>query len=1164
MANVDVLEEVAMKHQLIRVTGIFCLLLLAVTATAGTWSTNNFFYQPSLEARGATEKNNFDTGLNRVDAHLGKYKTLGDPSYSTLAEALTTIGSNSVTLTIPAGTVAIASNTTIGSNIALRVFKGGQFNVNGGITLTINGPIDAGPYQIFSGTGTVTLGGVSTIYDVWYAVPPSNPEGNIAAPIGSRFIKTAGSAPLVYVKQSGTGTTGWVASSGGSGATAFTGLTDVPSTYSGQAGKSLRVNPNSDGLEYYAPSSSGGVRPFITFGEDGYATISQALTAIGSTATTLVIPAEAGAVPITSNTTIPANVDLRILKGGRFDIANGVTLTINAPIEAGPYQIFSWTGTGAINLKSSPTKECYLQWWGAQPGLTNDISASLLKAYQSLTIGQSIRVTNDVWRLAAPMEYVPAAGWTSCLESLLLPDLVGDSNDGSVIFLAVGGSNDGITIGGYYNGYEKWVQGCHIKNLTFLGDTAACRHALNLRLWNHHGGTEKINLFCGSTDAAVRLAQVENGRWEFNLGYGYVKYNGTIPYAQMKNGVLVEPEPGGWGLGAGTFNHFKVQKTFSAGCTYGLKMDTSSGFVDAGDIETCVDGDVQSHYNGLYDQSPNYQIALYNGGATRIAQTFTLSQPTLIRNIGVVYDLVGSPRGPVNVKIYNTSGGVPTGSPIYTSWRTKQASDANGGLPFFELFEVGNQTLAAGTYAASLEFAGGDASNYINADVDTAGGGPGTCYTYSGGSWHAQTYTMRHVINANASVWLYNCTDVHINSQHIEGSWVGYAIDNCRNIEIDNTTVGGDIRITRSSNIKLSGTNNYLRIITDPVSSIVLEDNYSPPFSDSMQDYGDTLYTGRIKDWLHRVPPDIKGNNPLNYCPNHLLDRWRSDRPDSFAGGWQKDADMTWTWCGDGKTDTTRHKATPYCAKLVKTTSGSWEGPKFVADNDVAPFRGHHITASIYMMMPSGQSFNNNNFMNISVSLPAWASSTSYRIGDGMSYGDVICVVPGTSGGSQPNWGSYNDGDYIIDGTVVWLKWLRWGQSGGNIDGSWSDNQWHRIAAWRFIPLNTLYFSVYFQWYIQAGGGANTCYFALPCINFGTILSRPVMPSPNEAASYFTIGGCKFDRGTAPPSNGEWCNKGDTRFNSSATPGQPSGWVCTTSGTAGSGAVWKALGNLAN
>lgn len=1437
MVHVPILEEVAMKHQLIRISGAFCILLLAAMATAGTWSPNNFFYQPSLGARGPAEKNNFDAGLNRVDAHLGKYKTLGDPGYGTLAEALTTIGSSNVTLTIPAGTVTVASNTTIGNNIALRVFKGGQFTVNSGVTLTINGPVDAGPYQIFAGSGAVTLGGVSTIYDVWYAAPPSTPEGVIAAPIGSRFVKTSGSAPLVYVKESGTGNTGWVASSGGSGATSFTGLNDVPHSYSDQAGKalrvksdttglefytplsaftslsdvpssytgnigkSLRVNSSGNGLEFYSPAISnifsasttptltelgylsgvtssiqnqlnakapstsgtsllkgngsggfssaiagdvnsilpsmtgnsgkfltndgtnsswaaagnvtgpgsstdkaitrfsgtggktvqnslvtvddngsinipsgqnykinntnlsysnvgaaaashthaatditsgtldgdrlgaptatkrGGVKAtgtpsnkfyrdddtwatppgatvftgladvpssygnqagravrvksdatgleffdlpagvtkaYATLGDSGYTTLAQALTTIGSTSTTLAIPSSAGTISVTSNTTIPANVDLLVFKGARFDVAAGVTLTINGSLEAGPYQIFSWSGTGAINLSSSPTKRCYLEWWGAQPGMTNNITPQLLKAYQSLGGGQDIVVTRNLWRLATTMEYVPSAGWAASSENFWLPNLVGEDEYGSVLYMDVGAANDGIVIGGIYSGNDKWIQGAWIKNLTILGNTNACRHALNLRLWNHRGGTENVNLFCGSADSAVRLAQIENGSWDFKFGFGGPKYYGIYNYAAMKNGVQVVPEPGGWGLGAGTFNRFRVRKTFVSGCTYAFYAESSGNIVlEEGDIETCSDGDVQSHYDGFYD---NLQVPLYNGGITRIAQTFTLTQSTTIRNIGVNLDQVNTPHGNVVLKLYNTSGGAPSGTPIYTSWKTYAAGDLNNGNPFQTLFDIPNLTLAAGTYAFSVEFTGGDASNYVNVDVDQNGGGPGNCYTYSGTSWSSQTYTLRHVINANAAVWLYKCTSSVIHAQHLEANWLDYKIDYCDNIEINNGQIGGDINITRSNNIILNGANEYSRIITDPVSSISLQGNQAPLNSDVMQDYGDTLYAGKIRNWFNRIPPNVKGNNPLNYCSNHLLDRWQTDRPDNLAasgrGGWTKDPDMTWTWCGDGKSDTTRHPATPYSAKLVKTTSNWWQGPFLDAASGIAAVAGHHVTASIYLMFPPGQSWSNSPFMNISVSLPAWSASTNYRIGDGMNYGMVVCVSPGQSGATQPNWDSYNDGDYIVDGTVLWLKWSKYGYSGGNIDASWSDGQWRRIASWRFVPLNAINISMSFLWYTQTGGGPTTTYFAMPCFNIGTIPSRSVMPSPNETASCFLIGGVRYDRGTSFPTDGRWCNVGDTRFNSNPATGQPIGWQCVTAGPAGSGASWKPMANL--
>lgn len=50
------------------------ILLLVITAVAGTWTSNNFLYQPATGARGEDEKAKFDTGLSRVDARLGNEK----------------------------------------------------------------------------------------------------------------------------------------------------------------------------------------------------------------------------------------------------------------------------------------------------------------------------------------------------------------------------------------------------------------------------------------------------------------------------------------------------------------------------------------------------------------------------------------------------------------------------------------------------------------------------------------------------------------------------------------------------------------------------------------------------------------------------------------------------------------------------------------------------------------------------------------------------------------------------------------------------------------------------------------------------------------------------------------------------------------------------------
>ncbi len=69
-----------MKKMGLRLLGLSAIFLLFAQATAGIWTGDSFLYKPSLGARGEAEKNTFDSGLDRVDARLGKEKWVGDPS----------------------------------------------------------------------------------------------------------------------------------------------------------------------------------------------------------------------------------------------------------------------------------------------------------------------------------------------------------------------------------------------------------------------------------------------------------------------------------------------------------------------------------------------------------------------------------------------------------------------------------------------------------------------------------------------------------------------------------------------------------------------------------------------------------------------------------------------------------------------------------------------------------------------------------------------------------------------------------------------------------------------------------------------------------------------------------------------------------------------------
>jgi hypothetical protein len=148
-------------------------LIMVMQVTAGTWTSNNFIYKPDAGSRGISEKTKFDSGLNRVDTRLGNEKWLNDPAYGgDLQSAITAIGSNSTVLHIPPGACSVASDLTVPANITLKMPRGAVLNISTGKTLTLNGGVDGGLYQVFSwaGTGKVILGPGSAkeVYAEWW------------------------------------------------------------------------------------------------------------------------------------------------------------------------------------------------------------------------------------------------------------------------------------------------------------------------------------------------------------------------------------------------------------------------------------------------------------------------------------------------------------------------------------------------------------------------------------------------------------------------------------------------------------------------------------------------------------------------------------------------------------------------------------------------------------------------------------------------------------------------------------------------------------------------------------------------------------------------------------------------------------------------------------
>ena len=86
---------------------------------------------------------------------------------SDLVADIATISTNEITITI-ASTLTIASNVTIPANVELIFTRTGELSINAGVTVTCNGNIKAGRWQIFSGSGSVAFTKNTTLVEELY------------------------------------------------------------------------------------------------------------------------------------------------------------------------------------------------------------------------------------------------------------------------------------------------------------------------------------------------------------------------------------------------------------------------------------------------------------------------------------------------------------------------------------------------------------------------------------------------------------------------------------------------------------------------------------------------------------------------------------------------------------------------------------------------------------------------------------------------------------------------------------------------------------------------------------------------------------------------------------------------------------------------------------
>lgn len=159
---------------------------------------------------------------------------------------------------------------------------------------------------------------------------------------------------------------------------------------------------------------------------------------------------------------------------------------------------------------------------------------------------------------------------------------------------------------------------------------------------------------------------------------------------------------------------------------------------------------------------------------TKIGQLFLDIAGGPLRQIKLYLKKASSPTGNATVKIYATSGGVPTGVALATS-DTFDVSTLTTSLALVTFTFTGAERIdltAGTTYALSLEYASGDGTNKVHVGVDSSSPSyaGGTLATYAG-SWSA-------VSGSDAAFYIYKQRKLSV---VLDGKTITHLVTNAEN-----------------------------------------------------------------------------------------------------------------------------------------------------------------------------------------------------------------------------------------------------------------------------------------------------------------------------------------------------------------------------------------------
>lgn len=112
-------------------------------------------------------------------------------------------------------------------------------------------------------------------------------------------------------------------------------------------------------------------------------------------------------------TSISISSQIEFVEGAKILVGNGVTVTFDATLSAGVYQIFDCTGTGEIVLNWRFTSEAYPEWWGAASDGATDCLAGIqacLKAAQTTKLHPGDYFVSDTVKILYDHRWLVGSG----------------------------------------------------------------------------------------------------------------------------------------------------------------------------------------------------------------------------------------------------------------------------------------------------------------------------------------------------------------------------------------------------------------------------------------------------------------------------------------------------------------------------------------------------------------------------------------------------------------------------------------------------------------------------------------------------------------------------------------------------------------------------------